>query len=145
MAWAAFVIFLLAMALVSAATNRNAFVNSANPFAAVLLVAVGSAVVVFCVWLAVVLPITLLIPHRSVLWELQYLIVIGAVAGPLIVFLGGIYQIESNPTIQPRSTYLLSGIAFPGVPSAIIGGITGAIAAYLHKQWMKKESQFTEA
>jgi intracellular sulfur oxidation DsrE/DsrF family protein len=43
MAWAAFVIFLLAMALVSAATNRSAFVNSANPFAAVLLVAVGSA------------------------------------------------------------------------------------------------------
>ncbi len=48
----------------------------------------------------------------------------------------------SNPTLkiyQPY-TYLLGVAFFPGLPSVLIGGVTGAVAARLHQRFLKKES-----
>jgi hypothetical protein len=101
---------------------------------AILLVSIGSGITVFFVWLIVLIPFALLIPERSILWRPGVLAAVGAVVGPIIILACGIYNLEMNPTIQPRSAYLLSGIFFPGIPSAIIGVATGAMATRLHNR-----------
>ncbi len=106
------------------------------------LMGVGSGLVLLVVWLIVLVPLTLLIPDHSFLWKPAILTVIGFFVGPIIVAMGLLYGMVSNPTLtiyQPY-TYLLGVAFFPGLPSALIGGVTGAVAALLHKRLLKKES-----
>ena len=114
-----------------------------NPWGALLLMGVGSGVVVLVVWLVVLVPMALFIPDQSSFWKPGTLTLIGAIAGPLIVCGGAIYQLRSNPTITIYDPYqyILGGVIFPGLPSALIGGVTGMIAARLHQWWLKKEAQ----
>jgi hypothetical protein len=137
MGWLIFVVGLFLLASAQAVFSRYAWANGRNPFGVWLLIAYASSFVVFGSWLFVALPVALLIPDRSVLWRPAVLAALGAVAGPLLIFVCALYTVWHNPTIQPAWRYIASGIVFPGVPSAIIGGFTGAVAAHLYKKMRK--------
>jgi hypothetical protein len=139
--WGIFLGLCFCLIVLRVIVDHNVWANGGNPFVALYLVGLGSAVVVFVAWLVVALPLAVFVPDRSIFWKQGFLAFIGALAGPLIICLGAIYQLHSNPTIriyQPWA-YILSGVAFPGIPSAIIGGITGAVASHLHARKLKTE------
>jgi hypothetical protein len=137
--WGIFVGLCFCLIAVEAILSRNVWANGGNPFVALCLVGVGSAVVVLAAWLFVALPLAIFVPDRSIFWRQGVLPLIGAIAGPIIICLGAIYQLHSNPTIRIYRpwAYILSGVAFPGIPSAIIGGVTGAVASHLHARKTK--------
>lgn len=117
-----------------------------NAWLALLLMGVGSGVVVFAVWLIVLMPLALLIPDDSFLLKPNILALIGACAGPLIVCVGAIYDIKTDgtDTIYNPAAYIMGGVIFPGIPSALIGGVTGLMAARLHQWLLKKEAAAVE-
>jgi len=102
---------------------------------------VGSGGVVFVVWLVVLLPLALLVPDDSIFWKPTVLALIGIFSGPIIVGIYATCYLLNNSTItiyQPYE-YIWGGIIFPGLPSVLIGGVTGAVAARLHRRLVKKE------
>jgi hypothetical protein len=131
--WLVFLMALLLMLGFNLIFRPNISANG-NPFGVLCLIAVASGMTVFVVWIAVVIPVILLIPDRSVLWNPAILTTIGVLGGPLIVLACGVYNLEQNPAIAPRFSYLQSGICFPGIPSAIVGGATGAAVAWMHRR-----------
>jgi hypothetical protein len=136
--WLIFLAGLFLLMALRAVTNRFAWSNGSNPFVAWLLVAYVSAFVVFGTWLVVALPMALFVPDRSAFWKPGVLTVVGVVAGPLVLLAIAVYSLYQNPTISNPMAYILTGVAFPGIPSAIIGGVTGAVASHLHARLKTK-------
>jgi hypothetical protein len=135
--WAAFMLVCLALCLIDL-LSRSAV--GTNPWIALLWVGMGSGLVVLALWLVVLVPL-FLVPNDSFLWKPGILTLLGVVTGPIIVCMGAIYSLKSNPTIRiyDPAVYLMGGVVFPGLPSAIIGGVTGMMAARLHRRLVQKE------
>jgi len=124
------------MAVVFLGALINSFgphVMSPWPFA--LLTGLVSALVVVCVWLLLVLPLSC-IPSRSAFWDPRMLTLIGAVSGALIVCLCETYKIASNPTIRIYniSEYISADVVFPCAPAMLIGGVAGFVMAKLDRR-----------
>jgi hypothetical protein len=132
--WLLFLLVLLGLSIFAAVFNREAWANGGNPFVALYLFGMGSAVVIFAVWLVVALPLALLVPDRSVFWKPGVLPIIGMVAGILVVCLYQIYVLRSNATIRiyDWSAYIAGNVFLPCLPSAFIGGVVGGAASAFH-------------
>ena len=134
--WAAFLICCFIQVLIRPVYGWD------SPFVVTYLMGMGSGVVLLAVWLIVLVPFALFVPSRSFLWKPGILTLIGVFAGPLIIGIWLSFAMASNPTLriyQPY-TYLLGVAFFPGLPSVLIGGVTGAVAARLHQRLLKKEN-----
>lgn len=134
--WAAFLVCCFIQVLIRPVYGWD------SPLVVTYLMGMGSGIVLLAVWLIVLVPFALFVPSRSVLWKPGILALLGAFAGPIIVALELLYGMISNPTITIYQPYMyLLGVAFfPGLPSVLIGGVTGAVAARLHQRLLRKES-----
>ncbi len=133
--WAIFVSVCLFLCSFNALSYRHAWANGQNPFIALYLFGVGSAVVVFTVGFFIALPLSLFVPDRSVFWRPQISSVLGILTGIVIVGLNQLYEFHSNSTIHVNdwNAYILGDIILPSIPAAFIGGIVGFVAGTLHK------------
>ena len=94
---------------------------------------------VIATWIVLLIPLALLIPYRSAFWHPGVLAIIGAVTGPIIMLLWTLYEqrgADIHPSLSLGSwVYYFYDFLLFGLPAAIVGGVTGYVAAILNRRF----------
>ena len=122
--------------------------NSAQPVPifGFLFICAIMGIFVIATWIVLLIPLALFIPCRSAFWRPNVLTIIGGVTGPIIMLLwtisdqrGTVLYYSPSPWL---SLYFFYDCLLFGLPAAIIGGITGYVAAVLNRRQITPSRHF---
>jgi len=109
-----------------------------NPFIFAMIFCVAMGVFVAVTWIILLVPLSLLVSIKSAFWQPANLALIGAIIGPLIMLLYALWERRGADIYYRDSSAqwndYFSGALIFGVPAAIIGGVTGYVAAILNRR-----------
>ncbi len=112
-------------------------IGGANPFTLALIACVFMSAFVLASWIILLVPVSLLIPSHAVFWRPATLTLIGGVIGPIIITVFTLWeQLGADvqyPSLTGRLLYYLSGVIVWGIPAAIVGSVSGFVAAILNR------------
>ncbi len=112
--------------------------SQTNPLFFALVFCAIMGVFVFITWIALLIPLSLLVRMKSAFWDPAILTAIGAITGPLVMLLYALWERHgsdihyASPSAQ-WNDYLVGAMIF-GVPASIVGGVTGYVAAILNRR-----------
>ena len=109
-----------------------------NPFIFAMIFCIAMGVFVAVIWIILLVPLSLLVPIKAAFWQPANLALIGAIVGALIMLLYALWErhgtdIHHSSPLAQWNDYLAGTLIF-GVPAAIVGGVTGYVAAILNRR-----------